>query len=133
MRMSRSLPISWMIRSGTSDAGGIAGDRRQPLGRLGHGGRGLGGSTSSPAAADAPGREVGGDLVVRAGLDDERDMGIGPAAGDALGLAEDGQAGEEHEQDRQQGRERIAAGHARGDRASGATEPARRAAGSARR
>ena len=122
-----------MSFSGTSaPAPPPARDRREPLGRLRHRRRRRVGVDLEAGRLERP-VEVRRDLVVLAGLDDQRDVGVGPAAGEALRLAEDGEPREEDEQDRQQHGQRIAARDALGDRAARTRSPCGRAAHRERR
>ena len=108
-------PVSWTIRSGTRPADPRPATARQPARRRRHRARGRARLDLEAGRGDR-GIEVGRDLVVGAGGDDDRDVGVGPAAGEARRPAPDGQPGEEHEQHGQQDGQRIAPGDALGDR-----------------
>ena len=89
-------------------AGRPAGDRREPLRRQRHRGRRVLRLELEAGRGQRP-VEVARDLLVGPRVDDHRDVGIGPAPGQAGDLAPDRERGEEDEQDGEEDGQRIAA------------------------
>ena len=104
--MSRSSPRRLQHPVGDQTSRTPTGDRRQPLRRLGHGRRGLGLREVEPRISQRS-PKIRRDLVIRARVDDDRDVRVGPAPRQADELAPDGERGQEHEQHRQEDRQRV--------------------------